>query len=152
MILYNKAKPMEDLYSEKSFEIEEPQKIETPKTLEDSVGCSFHEMDRVFYKDDDCTEIDYEMTKKIDDFYYPISYATETCGCSSATGKCHTSQCSTDAVTFWAYDIKDNQCKGKGEFHWYAPFNKCIKNKKMILHNKAAPGYKAPNMTKEVEP
>jgi hypothetical protein len=97
-ILYNKGVAP---YNETQSEAVKSKKPEEPVT------CAFKEMQRVFYKDDACTEIDYDLTKKIDDYYYPISYATEHCGCSAATGKCHTSACSAHSVTFRAYDITD---------------------------------------------
>jgi len=100
-------------------------------------------MKRIIYHDDACTEINYEATKQVDDKYYPISYATEKCGCNAATGKCHTAACQANDVTFYGYDLDDKTCQGKGDIFWNFPFNQC--KDKMILHNKAAPGYKDPH-------
>jgi len=62
----------------------------------------------------------------MDKKYYPISFATEACGCNAATGKCHTSTCTAESVTFKAFDSNDQTCKGEGHDFWKAWFNKCV--------------------------
>jgi hypothetical protein len=133
MILHNKAAP-----GYKDPGLDEAKK-DVPQEQE---GCQFKQMARVLYKDEKCQEIDFKLTKEMDQKYYPISYATEACGCNAATGKCHTSTCTENAVTFSAYDFEDKQCRGQGQDFWKAWFNRCVG--RMIVHNRAAPGFKDP--------
>ena len=107
-----------------------------------SEPCAFKQMDRIYYKDDKCTKIDYAFTKMIEDKYDTIKHATEKCGCNRGTGRCHSSTCTSNAVTFLSYAWSDKECQGEHEVNWQVEFNKC--KDKMILHNKAAAGYVDP--------